>query len=75
MYMGVILRINRSMSTMTCAPHVYGGDPQDLRLRPKLAKVLPMYMGVIPYRSLWACWNFSAPHVYGGDPGTPEVLH
>ena len=51
MYMGVILSGIRSNVSLTCAPHVYGGDPIQVGQLNNIMEVLPMYMGVIPERS------------------------
>ena len=68
MYMGVILQITTLTTPRSCAPHVYGGDPEAPSAGPLVGVVLPMYMGVIPYVHDGKRMASSAPHVYGGDP-------
>ena len=47
MYMGVILAEIITNRQKVCAPHVYGGDPNQSTGEYINASVLPMYMGVI----------------------------
>ena len=68
MYMGVILAEIITNRQKVCAPHVYGGDPNQSTGEYINASVLPMYMGVILNQRLRGQFVKGAPHVYGGDP-------
>ena len=68
MYMGVILEPSSLRALLICAPHVYGGDPDNYAATPGGTGVLPMYMGVILLTNNRPLSTCRAPHVYGGDP-------
>ena len=74
MYMGVILwTIEQQYGG--CAPHVYGGDPLPPACLRQPQSVLPMYMGVIPFKADGVDMGLGAPHVYGGDPLSGKFPH